>query len=163
MPAGLFMMERAPEDALASPLRRRILDLVEARPGSPVTDLARRLSIHPVTLHYHLRRLEESDLVRSQLAGRRRVVFPVSAYVDENAEDRALLLEPTARRIALAILHRPNITITDLVEELHETPRVVYYHVKRLRDAGLVVGASATHYRGLEAAPRLALLLSEGP
>lgn len=154
----LAWVTRVDSKVLESPERLRILQIVYERPGISVTELAGCLAMTWGQMSYHLARLERADLLHAVKAGRHRLVFPDQEPI-ETPEDRALVLEKTARALALLILDNPQVTVTDLVRLSGETPRVVYYHVKRLLDAGLVASSSGIHHRGLVASARLAQLL----
>lgn len=154
----LAWVTRVDSKVLESPERLRILQIVYERPGISVTELAGCLAMSWGQLSYHLARLERAELLHTVKAGRHRLVFPEREPL-ETPEDRALVLERTARALALLIVDNPQLTVTDLVRLSGETPRVVYYHVKRLLDAGLVTSSSGTHHRGLVASARLAHLL----
>ena len=154
----LTWVSRVESKVLESPERLRILQIVYERPGVSVTELAQRLEMTWGQLNYHLTRLASAGLLHTVKAGRHRLVFPEKEPA-ETPEDRALLLERTARALALLIVDNPQVTVTDLVRLSGETPRVVYYHVKRLLDAGLVTSSSGIHHRGLAASARLVHLL----
>lgn len=156
----LAWVTRVESKVLESPERLGILRLVYERPGISVTDLASRLSMTWGQLNYHLLRLAAAGLLHTVKAGRHRLVFPERESV-ETPEDRAIVLEKTARALALLIVGNPHVSVTDLVRMSGESPRVVYYHVKKLLDAGLVSSASGIHHRGLTASPRLVHLLGE--
>lgn len=130
------------------------------RPGVSITEVAARLSMTWGQINYHLIRLTHAGLVTTVKAGRHRLVFP-SDHSPEMPEDRAILLGKTARAIALVIVENPYVAITDLVRISGESERVVYYHVRRLLDAGLVSSASGSHLRGLTASARLVRLLGD--
>lgn len=139
---------------------KSILFAARASPGIPVGELVKRLNLGSGTIHYHLERLAEQKLIRTVVAGRRRLVFPVDR--DGEARDaRALSLVRgrTSRVVAEAILARPGCSILDVVEGTGESARAVYYHVKLLKQAGLVLSASSKRYRALQAAPHLASIL----
>jgi DNA-binding transcriptional ArsR family regulator len=58
--------------ALASAPRRRILDVLKARPGITVGELAAEFPMSRIAVMKHLRVLEEADLVTSRKEGRTR-------------------------------------------------------------------------------------------
>ena len=160
---ALALVERIrPGDLLRSPIRTALLRAVVDKPGLSLSELAARLSLHPVSVHYHVERMEEAGYLRTIRVGRRRLAYPPGP-VEPFAEDRAILLEPTTRRVALAIAHRPHRSILDITDDVGETARVVYHHVKRLRDVGLVTGLESSRHRGLAPTPRLLALLAGGP
>lgn len=147
-------------NVLECPERMRIVQRVLDRPGSSMSELSDALSMSWTQLHYHVTRLEHAGVVRTAKAGRRRLVFP-ALEADEAPDDRALVMERTARALAMLIAENPRCSVNDLVRLSEETPRVVYYHVKRLLESGLVTSSSTTRHRGLAATPRLLRLLSE--
>jgi predicted transcriptional regulator len=61
--------------ALGSATRRRILDLVKARPGCSVGEIAANFDTSRIAVMHHLRQLEECDLILSRQEGRRRLLF----------------------------------------------------------------------------------------
>ena len=140
---------------------KEILDLVRKSPGLPVGELVRRLDLGSGTIHYHLERLADQRLIRTVVAGRRRLVFPVDRDADaRDAKALSLVRGKTSRVIAEAILAQPTCSILDVVAATGESPRAVYYHVKLLKTAGLVLSASSKRYRALKAAPHLASILA---
>ena len=58
--------------ALADPNRRRILDLVKARPGITVSELAESFEFTRYAVMKHLRVLENTGLIVPQRAGRKK-------------------------------------------------------------------------------------------
>ncbi|MGD9690876.1 MAG: ArsR/SmtB family transcription factor [Phycisphaerales bacterium] len=61
--------------ALASPARRRMLDLVQANPGLSIADLAARFRMSAVGVLKHVRNLERAGLLLSRREGRVRRLF----------------------------------------------------------------------------------------
>jgi len=147
---------RTRAEAPPASARQRLLSLVHSQPGIPVGELARRLDVRTGTLHYHLHRLELDGSILTCREGRRRLVFPASDAL-EGAHVRALglLRGRTTQSVAEAILKNPGVSLLGVMKLVDETPRTVYYHVKRLREAGLISSASSTRYRDLRAAPLL--------
>lgn len=75
-------MEPEPLDhvfqALAHPVRRRIMDIVKADPGCSVNDVAAAFEMSRIGVMKHLRKLEEAGLIHSEKSGRvRRLYFNV--------------------------------------------------------------------------------------
>lgn len=135
--------------------RERILEIVTARPGIPLTRLKARLDVSWGTLFYHLGILREKGLLRSVRAGRRRLVFPAHLFPSEKAFVAAAFLEgETARRIATAIRDHPDARIDELAALTGKSRRVVYYHVRQLLDAGIALRSSRTRHFGLRIDPR---------
>lgn len=61
--------------ALASPVRRRVLDLLVMRPGMTVKAVASHFDISRVAVMKHLAGLEQAGLVLSEKQGRERRLF----------------------------------------------------------------------------------------
>ncbi|HWH09167.1 MAG TPA: helix-turn-helix domain-containing protein [Candidatus Thermoplasmatota archaeon] len=149
-PAGTGQVETA----------KAILQAVRESPGRPVGELVKRMSLGSGTIHYHLERLAEQKLIRTVVAGRRRLVFPLDRDGDaRDARALSLVRGRTSRVVAEAILASPGCSILDVMASTGESARTVYYHVKLLKTAGLVLSASSKRYRALQPAPHLASIL----
>lgn len=61
--ARRWLSDPAQIEALASPLRQRILDRLEARGPSSIRELAAELGRRPDALYYHVRKLVELELL----------------------------------------------------------------------------------------------------
>ena len=72
--------------ALASPVRRRILDVLKRSPGSNVNAVCAHFDISRIAVMKHLGVLEEADLVLSEKDGRERKlhfnVVPIQQIYD---------------------------------------------------------------------------------
>ncbi|HVM44621.1 MAG TPA: hypothetical protein VM582_01700 [Candidatus Thermoplasmatota archaeon] len=147
-----------------SGVRHRIVEVVEARPGIPLAELLKEVPIGWGTLYHHIVKLTEGGQLRAVSAGRRRLLFPCHVAADPARERaRALLRGDTVATIARAVARRAPTSVRDLVVELEESPRVVYYHVRKLVSAGLVQSTSITRYYGLRPSPLLLALLQTPP
>ncbi len=62
-------------DALGSASRRRILDIVKARPGSSVGEVAVQFDTSRIAVMHHIRQLEACGLIVSRKEGRTRRLF----------------------------------------------------------------------------------------
>ena len=140
---------------LASPQRLSLLRLVLASPGISLRDASRRLQMNWASVKYHAMRLESAGLIHSRTVGRHRICYPSNGTDDEIVEARGILSEGTARRIAAFIVEHPGTRISDVIRGTGESQRVVYYHLKRLVEAGLVSMGERARYRGLIATPKM--------
>lgn len=147
---------RRAERLLSAPVRRNVLDVVARHPGLPVGELQTLVGVGWGTLHHHLKKLEEAGLVRTHSVGRRRIVHLAGEGAHEGF---ALLRGRTARNVARAIVDNPGIGIVDLARVSGGSPRAVYYHVKRLVEAGLVTNGGNTRYAHLSAMEPLPRIL----
>lgn len=160
---GLIARRPVHKDApQGSTQRRRLLALVTENPGLPVGAILEQIQMGWGTLYYHLSKLSKEGQIQVVRIGRRRLVYPTSGgKVAEFAPGDAILRGQTSRRIAVAIHDHPGCSIQDIVDEVHESVRVVYYHVRRLIEVGLVTSSSDTRHRDLRATPRLCTILVE--
>lgn len=143
---------RSREASLDSPLRERLLKLIQESPGIPMGELMARAGLGWGTLYHHLNKLVRAGHVRTSTSGRRRLIYPVApGVVQEEIVKTGLLRGRTALAIARLVEARPGMSILDITNALDESPRAVYYHVKRLMDAGYFVSDSHTRYHGLRA------------
>ncbi|MEA3198838.1 MAG: hypothetical protein QOE90_266 [Thermoplasmata archaeon] len=153
------LMGRGPltaREIVGSPVRREILRLVRTQPGIAVSELRSRLDAGWGSVHYHLTKLRMAGRIEVRSVGRVSLVYLPGAGQARHAKAVSLLRGPTARRIAEAVLASPGCSIPDLVVTTGESPRVVYYHVKRLAEVGVITSASRFRHvdlrpsRGLE-------------
>lgn len=61
--------------ALAHPVRREIVDIVKANPGSCVNDVCEHFSMSRIAVMKHLGLLEAADLIVSEKSGRNRLLY----------------------------------------------------------------------------------------
>jgi DNA-binding transcriptional ArsR family regulator len=148
---------------LRSPLRLQIYQIVVKHPGLTLRDLARRCGMTLGALHHHVTILENARFIDAVRAGRRRLVYPHPAPVEESPEDRVLLLEDTSRRVAMAVAENPHVSVAALIGLTGLSQRVVYYHAKRLLEGGLLSRGSFRDPRGLVATAKLYALLGATP
>lgn len=140
--------------------RTRLLVAINDSPGQTLGALRELVKIGWGTLYYHIGKLEAEGDVRTVVAGRRILVFPGASSPIASTEKFGLLRGATARLIAQQILARPHCSIQMLVDSTRKTPRVVYYHVKRLKEAGLITSVTPNQHFGLMAAASLEPLLA---
>ncbi len=61
--------------ALAHTTRRKMLDLLKAKPGQGVGELAQAFDVSRIAIMNHLKVLEEAGLIVSQKTGRKRCLY----------------------------------------------------------------------------------------
>ena len=119
--------------------RTLILEVIKAKPGIPVGELMDRLPLGGGTLYHHLTKLEQAGMIYFCTQGRRRLIYPANSRVPPDVVAvTGILRGKSARRIAVAIVKRGRTSIMEIGEMVADSPRVVYYHVQRLAQAGLV-------------------------
>lgn len=149
------------KQALQSPLRKQIMKAVQKAPGLPLSHLLTRLDVGWSTLYRELDVLVDAGLVKSRKRGRHCLVYPTEGEGGKPVPiSQAILLQgATAREIAARIAKKPGQNMETIAEHLDLSPRVVYYHLRRLVEARLVKSSSSTRYRDLSPTPLLKDLL----
>jgi DNA-binding transcriptional ArsR family regulator len=150
-------------DPLEAPQRKAMMDVIKARPGISVGDLKEEMPFGWASLYYHLGILIDAGLVKDvldEIDGRRRHLYPIlkGGKIPKPKTPEPVLSEPSTE-VSMAIINKPGMNLQELIEELGMTPRNVYYHVRRLEEAGLIKSSSRTRYRDLTARPALYELL----
>ncbi len=135
--AGLFSRIHG-DQALQSPARRRLLDIIEANPGIHHNEVVRLGGHGKGGTDHHLRTLVRTGHV----VEKRQPGFV--CYFGKGAVDRRLmeampaLKAGLARRILDHVRENPGSSGSDLARATGAENSTVSYHVKRLENAGLV-------------------------
>jgi len=129
----------SPHGLLDLPARAKLLALVEHRPGARMAEIVRALSMSWSAVYHHLQRLREAGLVRIEVRGRYRQVYPL-ARPSLEGEPKALR-GATRVRVARVIALRGPLSTPDLIEATGLTRRLAYHHVRGLEEDGLIVRA----------------------
>lgn len=146
-----------PDDArtLRSAAARRILEAVDRRPGSGLSELRRATGLGWGTIYHHLARLQRAGLVTVEKRGRLRCAFPKGTDQAPPRDHHGR----TRRRVAAVIQERGPVTVDEVVRVTGLSRRVVYHHAKRLIESGLAERSRAD--RTLRPLPGLAALLED--
>lgn len=140
---GLFSRIE-PDRVLDHPARKTLFALIEANPGIHFQEIGRRTGFGRGQLEHHLRKLQAADLV-SRVQGSSYTCFFALGQVDRRVMAAAPLLRSDGGRTILATLQRqPGATSRQLAAQLGLSAGTVSYHVKRLRDAGLLESAGGS-------------------
>ncbi|NNF26745.1 MAG: helix-turn-helix transcriptional regulator [Gemmatimonadetes bacterium] len=99
-------------DALGHETRRRILDIVKARPGSSVGEVAVQFDTTRVAVMHHIRQLEACDLIVSRKEGRTRRLFhnpvPIQLIYDRWTDEYGGFWASKMADVKYALEGRPN-------------------------------------------------------
>ncbi|HEV8361366.1 MAG TPA: helix-turn-helix domain-containing protein, partial [Candidatus Thermoplasmatota archaeon] len=123
---------------LATPVRRRIYDLVDQHPGIHFQGVAGAIGIGIGATMYHLSVLRRGGLItRVDLRGYSR--YYLSGSVPPRALQRVAELEAgSARAVYEAVRARPGITLGEVARQVNVSPPAAHKTVERLQQAGLV-------------------------
>ncbi|MGQ3413373.1 helix-turn-helix domain-containing protein [Natrinema sp. LN54] len=122
-------------DPLEHDRRRAIYETIEADPGCYLSRVSDRADIPLSTVRYHVRILEDEDMVTAiKRNGKRRYFLE-----ETDAELRAALAEPAKRDVLEALSDLGAAHNGRLAEELERDPSTVSHHLAALEEDGLVV------------------------
>jgi predicted transcriptional regulator len=126
------------DHAALHPTRAALLELLEANPGLHLQEIRRRLNLANGPVIHHLEKLVRVGLLTTVTAPGYTCYFP-KGKVDYRVMTAAPSLKAEAARRLLFTLNRePSLSIADLGQRTQLSPRIVGYHLGRLRDSGLV-------------------------
>lgn len=130
----------SPKEALKNPQRAMLYGFVKATPGVHLKQLSEEFGMKTSSILWHVRKLESADLVRSERANGYRVFYPVQGGVEVKRLSRAItaLHNANARHLYATIDRKPGLSVRDLSERLDIHPGTVRWHVRKLREFGLV-------------------------
>jgi DNA-binding transcriptional ArsR family regulator len=94
-------------EAMAHPVRRKVLDVVKDRPGCSVNDVCDYFEISRIAVMKHLRVLERADLIVSRKQGRTRELYfnavPIQMIYDRWTSEYSALWASGLTRIKYRI------------------------------------------------------------
>ncbi|MGB0652562.1 MAG: winged helix-turn-helix transcriptional regulator [Thermoplasmatota archaeon] len=131
---------RRQQQALEHPQRAALYEAIEARPGLHLGAVARDLAMEASSVLWHVRKLQKADLVRTDRVNGFRVFYPVAggAQAKETARAVTALQNENARRICAAVGDEPGATAGRLAKSLGLNTDTVRWHLRRLREQGLL-------------------------
>lgn len=135
-PLGLFSRLQAP-DLLDHPVRKELLQRIEAQPGLHYQDLVRAMGKGKGAIEHHLRKLQEGGLVKSIASGGYTCFFPV-AFDRRLTAAAPALKSAGARKVLAAIQANPGASAMAVGAATGLSPAAVNHHLQRLGAAGLV-------------------------
>ena len=134
--AGLFSRLES-SDLLQHPVRRELVQRVEAQPGIHYQDLVRRMGKGKGAIEHHLAKLEAGGLLKRLSSGGYTCWFPV-AYDRRLTGAAPALKSDGARAVLAAVQAHPGSSARDVCQATGLSPAAVNHHLGRLGDAGLV-------------------------
>ena len=108
--------------------------MIRGSPGIHLREIVRRLELPYGTAEYHLRVLEQEEIVRAVVEDNFRRYYPADFAFSDRAVLGILRKRPT-RRIAVALLERGEMTHRDLAAAAGLKPSTLSYHLQRLESA----------------------------
>ncbi|HEV8360348.1 MAG TPA: winged helix-turn-helix transcriptional regulator [Candidatus Thermoplasmatota archaeon] len=151
------------ENVLENDARRAIFEYIKTNPGCHLRETASSLGLSTTNVLWHLRKLEESNLVSSKKLEGYKVFYPVEGGVEAKRMGLALavLRNPNATQILGIIARTPGVHQREIARMLGVNHGTVRWHLKKLGIVQLVLevkkGAVSMYYvsaLGLQALER---------
>jgi len=133
------------EDLLKQKNRRAIYDHIIANPGEHFRGIQKAVDLEVGVLSHHMNVLEKEQLIVSEQDGSKRRFWAAGVRRD----DGKVRLSRVQENILKSIQKEPGITQSQIARAIGVSRKVVFYHVKFLRNSGMVQEEKVrmkTHY-----------------
>jgi predicted transcriptional regulator len=130
------------DNVLNTEVRKNLYEYIEEYPGSHLREIARELDLKPSNAAWHLRKLEQTNLVRSRDIGGKRVYYLVEGGADARKEAiaEAILRNKNAKEIMQYLVDHPGKHLLEIAHALNLNHHTVKWHIKKMYLAELVDG-----------------------
>jgi len=130
------------ENVLDTEVRKNLYSYIEEYPGSHLREIARELDLKPSNAAWHLRKLEQTNLVRSRVIGGKKVYYLVDGGIEARREAvaDAILKNKNAQRIMKYLVNHPGRHLLEIAHALNLNHHTVKWHIKKMYMAELVDG-----------------------
>ncbi len=131
-----------PENVLKTEVRKSLYEYIDNFPGSHLREIARELDLKPSNAAWHLRKLEQTNLVRSREIGGKKVYYLVEGGVEARKEAiaEAILRNKNARDIMQYLQDNPGKHLLEIAHALDLNHHTVKWHIKKMYIAELING-----------------------
>jgi len=131
-----------PENVLDTEVRKNLYNYIDEYPGSHLREIARELDLKPSNAAWHLRKLEQTNLIRSRNIGGKRVYYLVEGGVEARREAiaEAVLKNKNAQNIMHYLQKHPGKHLLEIANALDLNHHTVKWHIKKLYLAELIDG-----------------------
>ncbi len=131
-----------PENVLNTDVRKNLYEYIEEYPGSHLREIARELDLKPSNAAWHLRKLEQTNFVRSRDIGGKKVYYLVEGGAEARKEAiaEAILKNKNARIIMQYLVNNPGKHLLEIAHALNLNHHTVKWHIKKMYLAELVDG-----------------------
>jgi len=131
-----------PENVLDTEIRKNLYEYIDEYPGSHLREIARELDLKPSNAAWHLRKLEQTNLVRSRAIGGKKVYYLVEGGIEAKQEAIAesILRNKNARDIMTYLAEHPGKHLLEIAHALAINHHVVKWHINKLYEAELIEG-----------------------
>lgn len=131
-----------PENVLDTEIRRSLYEYIDEYPGSHLREIARELNLKPSNVAWHLRKLEQTNLIRSRTIGGKKVYYLVEGGIESRREAIAesILRNKNAYRILKYLKENPGKHLLEIAHALNLNHHTVKWHIKKMYMAELIEG-----------------------
>jgi len=126
------------ENILKLKIRQDIYEAISKYPGIHLSALSRMLNIPKTTLKYHIKYLKKEGLIDSKKQDSYIRFFVKYKTGKKEKEILNILREETPRHIIFYMLNNSVCSQIELSKELNKAPSAIYFHLKKLKDIGLI-------------------------
>ncbi|MEM0492994.1 MAG: winged helix-turn-helix transcriptional regulator [Candidatus Thermoplasmatota archaeon] len=129
-----------PENVLDTEVRKNLYDYLDEYPGSHLREIARELNLKPSNAAWHLRKLEQTNLVRSRVIGGKKIYYLVEGGIEARrlAVAESVLRNQNAKRIMSYLNEHPGRHLLEIAHALNLNHHVVKWHLNKMHEAELV-------------------------
>lgn len=131
-----------PENVLDTEIRKHLYEYIDECPGSHLREIARELDLKPSNAAWHLRKLEQTNLIRSRYIGGKKVYYLVEGGIEsrKQAIAEAILRNKNAREIMQYLYDHPGKHLLEIAHALTLNHHVVKWHINKMSMAELIEG-----------------------
>ena len=131
-----------PENVLNTEVRKNLYKYIDSYPGSHLREISRELDLKPSNAAWHLRKLEQTNLVRSRAIGGKRVYYLVEGGIEARREAiaEAVLRNKNAREIMQYLQDNPGKHLLEIAHALNLNHHTVKWHIQKMYLAELIEG-----------------------
>lgn len=131
-----------PENVLNTDVRKNLYEYIEEYPGSHLREIARELDLKPSNAAWHLRKLEQTNIVRSRDIGGKKVYYLVEGGAEARKEAiaEAILRNQNAKEIMQYLVDHPGKHLLEISHALDLNHHTVKWHIKKMYLAELIDG-----------------------
>lgn len=144
------------------PTRKRLLGLIQRRPGIHASELTREVDESWGTVQYHLSLLRKADLVDSVETGRERRFFP-SGVDPQKARLFSLMTQGRRAEVAQFIRDHPGARQVDVCDALDVSRKTFRNSIRPLVDEGFVEEQRGLQTNRYFAAPAVDSFVEDDP
>jgi len=130
------------ENVLDTEVRKNLYSYIEEYPGSHLREIARELDLKPSNAAWHLRKLEQTNLVRSRSIGGKKVFYLVEGGIEARKEAvaEAVLRNKNACDIMFYLRENPGKHLLEIAHALDLNHHTVKWHIEKMYMAEIVDG-----------------------